>query len=234
MPRCGRGLVLTVAAAVAVALALVSVFGLGRDERAERRRMRHALLAPYTEPKCGAIPRHVHFIHNLWDDNALSDKELTALQTWMRGNKGWDVHIWDRQKLTTLFTALGKGTAAMWNRVRAVPNHGQRSDLARYLLLSVLGGVYADIDVYAKDKSLDDLIGCDRSIPATFVGVTEAVLTEEEQAYLATEMGHEPVRDRVANYFFASAPGGDCRECRAWEKMKCSRRTACCSQRDPT
>ena len=112
-------------------LAASSLLRVWSDPAAERRARKHALLRPYLEPTCGHIPRHIHFVNNLWEDRELTEKEMNALESWMRINKGWDVHIWDNDKLDVLFKALGEHVQDTWRTIKALPNHGQRADLTR-------------------------------------------------------------------------------------------------------
>lgn len=81
------------------------------------------------------------------------------------------------------------------------------TDLARYLILRVVGGVYADIDVYNLN-SLDQMLGCTGTKPDTllpFLAVTEGIVTMGD-AFITSIQGKRLRQRRVGNYFFATTP----------------------------
>jgi hypothetical protein len=83
----------------------------------------------------------------------------------------------------------------------------QRSDVARLLILAAYGGVYADIDASPASRDLDDLLSLHPHSHALFF--EEAVLSPAVAAaarWHAIRDNAPEARQRIANYFMASAP----------------------------
>ena len=167
-----------------------------------------------TDPErfCGPFPRRVHFVHGLWEDVPLSRKHLEALETWRTHNPGYTREIWNMSALESVLPA------AEFRQLSAIKVNGNKVDMARYLLLQRVGGVYADLDVYCFGP-MDELLGCRSSsagpaagggagspaappAPAQRPGTQFVAVVESEQPAFPG-MVERPTR--VANYFFASA-----------------------------
>lgn len=103
---------------------------------------------------------------------ALPGKEEAALATWRKYNPTWALKVWNGDEIGAVVAAHHPRP---WQTLQRISNHGQKADLARYVLLTETGGIYADIDVYFVGRSLDELLQCSRSLE--FVAVVENTLT---------------------------------------------------------
>ena len=77
-------------------------------------------------------------IHQVWVGSPLPDKYKNWTESWKRN--GWEYNLWTEEKLLPIFTEEEKE----W--YFSTPNPGPRSDLARYKLLALYGGIYCDTD----------------------------------------------------------------------------------------
>lgn len=79
---------------------------------------------------CGTVPRVVHFVFGLWEDNAtLSSKHHDALLTWRRHNPEWAIQVWRRRELDRLFRRYHP---AEWSWIQKhITAHGHLADLTR-------------------------------------------------------------------------------------------------------
>lgn len=91
-----------------------------------------------------SIPKIIHFI---WVGGKLPYIYNFCIDSWKRHHPQWQVILWDDNKLETL---------SMQNRslFDALTNNGAKADVARYEILSQMGGFYVDIDFFCQ-KPLD-------------------------------------------------------------------------------
>lgn len=85
------------------------------------------------------IPRK---IHQIWFSTD-SGPHPGSPETWRDMNPGWDYKLWNAGQLLDL---VDRHFPAFSDLYRAYPNFAQRTDLARYMLLWLEGGLYADTD----------------------------------------------------------------------------------------
>jgi mannosyltransferase OCH1-like enzyme len=132
------------------------------------------------------IPR---CIHQIWIQgaDAMPRRYRAAASTWARKNTDWTHRIWDEASLRRLMLARASDWWAVYARQ---PEVEAKADVARYALLSTLGGLYADIDTE-----------CRRPV---------ARLLETSRARLHTTCytgDSRPPIDCATNSVVASAPG---------------------------
>lgn len=138
MPR--MQLLLLVGVAVFVCsfgLLVGSLLGFWKDAYAVRRETHARLIYPYTEPRCGLIPKNIHFIAA--DDPEVGDEIVvpdTIVKSWHQRNPGWDVHIWQKTTLDSVFRAIGGQTKKNWEDIQKLPDAILRSDMTRYEVLN--------------------------------------------------------------------------------------------------
>jgi mannosyltransferase OCH1-like enzyme len=142
-----------------------------------------------------SIPR---IIHQIWVQGAgeLPARYRDATATWRARNGGWTHRLWDESSLRE---ALLKHRPEWWPIYAAQPELVARADVARYALLQIFGGVYADVDTECT-RPIEPLIehsaatlqvtlySKPRRAPNRFVDVTNSVM--------ASRAGH-PVWSRV-------------------------------------
>lgn len=102
------------------------------------------------------IPRT---IHQVWVGGPMPDQLAAMRQTLIEAHPGWEVQLWGDDDLGWL---LNRDLFDQAEEI-APGSEGQfRSDLARYEILAVHGGVYVDCDIEAvPGRSLDELVHLD-------------------------------------------------------------------------
>jgi hypothetical protein len=193
-------------------------------------------IAPSTAPSQSAtsIPHRFLFLFGLWDAlplnfsgcdlsgsspppcmhlpqvaPALPASVALQLNAWVARYPTWDLIVVDRVGLDLL---VSSHFPALTPILDMLPTGVQRSDVARLLLLSAWGGVYADVDAAPAKGDLEALLDAHPHASALFF--EEALLTpsQAEHAALshAVRSGRPEARQRIANYFIASAPRERC------------------------
>lgn len=96
------------------------------------------------------IPRLIHF--TVRDKNSLVPHQVISIASWAKFNPGYSIMLFDdadiRLFMTTYFPDLLPTFDGLSSEV-------ERTDMWRYLVLCIFGGVYADSDVVAA-KPIDD------------------------------------------------------------------------------
>lgn len=100
------------------------------------------------------IPRIVHQIWLGEDTPEPPPHMAEASRTWPARNPGWAHRVWGAPEVDALFAAVRPDLVDLY---RSYPYCVQRADAARYLILHVHGGVYADFDI-ACAGPLDDMV----------------------------------------------------------------------------
>lgn len=132
------------------------------------------------------------------------------LRAWSLAYPEWEAVLIDRAGLDELLAARFPALAPV---LASLPRGVQRSDVARLLLVSAWGGVYADVDTApAAGGDLRELLNAHAHASALFF---EEALLSREQAEAAARAhpvrgGVAEARQRLANYFFAGAAGDPC------------------------
>lgn len=92
------------------------------------------------------IPR---IIHRIWLGSAPMPAEFERYgETWRRHHRDWELRLWTDENMPKL---------RFPDALERARNHGERSDLLRYEILSRLGGVYVDTDMECR-RPLDSLL----------------------------------------------------------------------------
>ncbi len=81
-------------------------------------------------------------IHQIWFSKTTKPHPGSP-ESWRDLNPDWDYKLWNAEDL---FALVDRHFPAFSSLYRAYPNYAQRTDLARYMLLWLEGGIYADTD----------------------------------------------------------------------------------------
>lgn len=142
----------------------------------------------YESGAASGIPR---IIHQIWIQGAVAvpERYRRAAETWRQRHPAWTYRLWDEPALREAILARAPG---WWPIYSSQPEIVARADVARYALLQMFGGVYADMDT-ACVRPIDAILGRDASLYVTlyskprrarnrFVNLTNSVM--------ATRAGH--------------------------------------------
>ena len=128
-------------------------------------------------------------IHQIWfrpegkEEEPLPGDFLKWVESWKTIHPNWDYVLWDRSLCDTFVAERFPECLDLYN---SFPKNIYRIDFVRCLILSLLGGVYVDMDFECL-KPFDDLV--DDSVRGFFVGLHKA-----------------PPNKTVSNALIASAP----------------------------
>jgi mannosyltransferase OCH1-like enzyme len=150
------------------------------------------------------IPRQIHFVWGLLGDAAqMPPAARHHLKRWGERHPAWEICVHGPAELERL--AAGRPELPY----RAYRLGIQRCDAVRPLLLHARGGVYCDLDVRPRRRSLTGLLG--RYPRARVLLGVETRLSWWKARRAGRRhpirQGAPEVRRRIANYFMASAPG---------------------------
>ena len=106
------------------------------------------------------IPR---IIHQTWKDENVPPQWRDAQRSWREAHPAWEYRFWTDTDLEKLVREKAPQLLTLWE---AYPDHIQRVDAARYVMLFEYGGLYADLDMVCM-RAHDDLLHCDVVLPRT-------------------------------------------------------------------
>lgn len=98
----------------------------------------------------GEIPLYLHFI---WLGSKMPKEYEEIIDGWKQHNPNHKVFIWGDEEVNKLLKEESDEVRALYSQCT---NFGQKSDIARYIILSKIGGVYSDIDFVCLDN-IEDL-----------------------------------------------------------------------------
>ena len=131
------------------------------------------------------IPR---IIHQTWKTDRIPRRYRSFVDSWRANHPGWEWKLWtDKDNLQF----VSANYPSLINLYTSFPQHIQRVDFIRYLILSKYGGVYVDLD-----------LECIRNIEGLFND--HACILSLEHADHAQQHGVPFV---VSNALMASTPG---------------------------
>lgn len=116
-------------------------------------------------------------VHQVWIGGELPQKYHGWANSWKQS--GWQYNLWTEEKLLEIFTDEEKE----W--YHKIPNPGPRSDLARYKLLSLFGGIYCDTD-FERLKDMSEIT----DYSTLFAGVTFDTIPEISGAIVGAIPNH--------------------------------------------
>lgn len=93
----------------------------------------------------------------------MPERFRAAQESWWRLHPGWAYRLWTDEDLAELVRTRAPELWPLW---QAYPDHIQRVDAARYVILREHGGVYADLDLECL-RPLDELMGYRVVLPKT-------------------------------------------------------------------
>lgn len=102
-------------------------------------------------------------IHQTWKDAEVPERFAAAQASWRRHHPEWEYRLWTDADLEDF---VARQFPEYLELYRSYPDHIQRVDAARYMILNHFGGVYADLDIIC-ERPFDDLRGYDVVLPAT-------------------------------------------------------------------
>jgi mannosyltransferase OCH1-like enzyme len=143
-----------------------------------------------------------HLIHQIWLQgiHALPADYAAGARTWKERNPGWEHRIWDEASLLELMQTR----APEWlPQYEAQPEFIARADVARYMLMQLLGGAYADMDTECRRPIAPLLEGSKSRLHFTvYTKLRRAeVMSNITNSIMACEPGHPMwsiVRERIA------------------------------------
>ena len=122
------------------------------------------------------IPKTFHFI---WLGSTLPNKYSYIIDSWRRYHPDWEVIVWDDEAASSLHLVNQ-------DSYRHAPNFGMKSDILRYEILSIRGGVYIDVD-YECIRNIDDIVmHCD-----FFAGFSHTTAVEINNGMIGCIPQHE-------------------------------------------
>lgn len=99
------------------------------------------------------VPAH---IHHIWLGSVLPARYHAWVASWKQYHPGWEHTVWDDAQVLNLLTEYEQDFPGLCAYYHTLSNYGARSDLARLVILYLLGGLYVDID-FQCIRSFDDL-----------------------------------------------------------------------------
>lgn len=110
----------------------------------------------FAEKAPSEIPKIIHQVFFNLSDNRIEfmKKFKPYQQTWIEKNPDHQYILWNATMIDELINKSYPHVAPIYNRYRA--HWVVRADIARYLVVHHMGGVYADLDVLCK-RSMNDL-----------------------------------------------------------------------------
>lgn len=135
------------------------------------------------------IPKILHFT---WKTDDVPGRMGEYLAKWRDMHPDWDVRLWTDAMMRRFVAEHYPGFVAIYD---GYGHPIQRADSFRYLVLNVLGGVYADLDVepFRSINELVDGLEC-------FVGV-------EPDEHMGTDRKHSGTPYLLSNAFMGAVPG---------------------------
>jgi mannosyltransferase OCH1-like enzyme len=142
-------------------------------------------------------------IHQIWlGEQPMHPVLAECTRRWAALHPGWDVILWSDP------TGLSSVGSSMRSRVDAGPEYAallarachlsQRSNIWRYLITSLYGGVYADTDVEPL-RPVDDLVSWGRAAFAARRSLPDGLPAVYECAFYGAELGHPWVEQLAAD-----------------------------------
>jgi mannosyltransferase OCH1-like enzyme len=139
-------------------------------------------------------------LHQLWtSDNDFASKFHAFRVSWMQQNPSWNFRLWRLEDLTQPLS----GFSAICSYMLKKPDlHWVlKSDIARWLIVWLYGGVYSDTDVECRkpmDRFLSDTAFCANSITPGIAGNAVFGGVPGYQLYLDIACAHaEKIRDNI-------------------------------------
>ena len=136
-----------------------------------------------------AVPEIPKVLHVVWKTEKLPKFAEKYVKSWTDNHPGWEVRRWTDESMVEFVKEHFPRDVAMF---RSFPTGVFRADTFRYMLMSVIGGVYADLDMESL-RPIDPLLRGQRCL----VG-------QEPSAHAALIVS---VPRHACNAWLASAPG---------------------------
>lgn len=131
------------------------------------------------------IPRRIHFI---WLGSELPKQYEEIVDTWKEHNPDHGIFVWGDKEVKTLVEDYADDHFK--ELYSQCANYGQKSDLLRYLILSEIGGIYADIDFVCL-QNFNELHDCN-----FFAGICLEKEFQLNNGLIGCAPGH-PIMDNV-------------------------------------
>lgn len=131
-------------------------------------------------------------IHQIWIQgcNKLPEKHKKYSDKWKQ-QKGYQYICWNDITIKNLIIKHDKELLKIYNYFDLLQ---QKSDLARYLILYIYGGIYIDMDIEPGNLSIDKLLELNKDMIFAKGGSTEAsqnfILTKKENIFFYDLINH--------------------------------------------
>ncbi|KAH6653668.1 hypothetical protein BKA67DRAFT_519121 [Truncatella angustata] len=159
---------------------------------------------PFTCPKCHLIPPKIWQILLPHPDNPdtspLDAKNLVDTPSWLVQNPGYGYILLGQKEADDFVNAHFSADAKVLEAWRALKDPAVKSDLLRYLMLFIEGGVYTDVDTEA-------LKPIDVWVPETFRDRARVVIGIEWDQLDGGTWAEIPHRLQFCQWTIAAAPG---------------------------
>lgn len=92
-------------------------------------------------------------VHQIWRDANISNYPMTPSRySWMEHYPHYEVKLWTEEDILKL---IQEEYSWLYPTYKSYTYNIQRADVARYVVLHWEGGIYADLDAYAKNSSIE-------------------------------------------------------------------------------
>ncbi len=108
----------------------------------------------------GLIPA---IIHQMWKTGTIPERFSTSAESWRRFHPGWQYRLWTDETIEAFVREKYPSVVPLF---LSYPDHIQRVDAARYMILFHFGGVYSDLDIECL-RSFDALRVHEAVLPKT-------------------------------------------------------------------
>ncbi|ORZ36478.1 nucleotide-diphospho-sugar transferase [Catenaria anguillulae PL171] len=110
---------------------------------AKAQSIRDAHQAKHQSPKSKWTSPIPQMIHMVWLGGSSPVGSTECKRQWIEQNKDWEFIFWDQESADYL---MKTHFPSLWPMFQRLPKIVMKSDWARYAVLGVMGGIYADVD----------------------------------------------------------------------------------------
>lgn len=97
------------------------------------------------QPNCNSTHPFPKVVHLIWKDKEAPPSLRPFVASWKKHNSDWEVKLWDDASLATFLRE--QLPASKFEQWQSFPSAVGKIDVARLLLMELVGGVYSDLDV---------------------------------------------------------------------------------------
>jgi inositol phosphorylceramide mannosyltransferase catalytic subunit len=124
-------------------------------------------------------------IHQTWKTRDIPARFQDASASWQALHPDWEYRLWNDDDLETLVAEEFRTHLPLYH---AYPDHIQRVDAARYMILFRYGGLYADLDIVC-NRPMDDFLNQEVLLaPTKPLGLSNDLMMAEPGHFLFLEI----------------------------------------------